>query len=220
MKKYICLTFCLCMILLLVGCKSPNANALNENSNKSGEISKDVEFKVSDENSKIWLDNSHIEKVSLKTDEAGKKALLFTTTEEGKTILYNATSENIDKSLYIHADNSLLLSMKVSTPIENGEFTLYNVLVEHTYLYNYLTGAKDLMADVTPPDDLISEDTAKNNVFKRARITADDVSELSIELKIDQDFWNWIYVINFTANDKEYTSEVNAYTGGITKFIF
>ena len=208
------------MILLLGGCKSPDTSTLNENSNKSGDLSKDVEFKVSDENSKIWLNNSHIEKVSLETDETGKKSLLFTTTEEGKSILYNATSENIDKTLSLCADKYLLLSMKVTTPIENGEFTLNNSLVEHTYLYNYLTGAKDLMADVTPPDDLISEDTAKNNVFKHAKITADDVSELSIELKIDQDFLNWIYVIHFTANDKEYSSEVNAYTGGITKFAF
>ena len=76
------------------------------------------------------------------------------------------------------------------------------------------------MKGVTPPENLISEDTAKNKVFERAGTTADKVSGLSVELKIDQDFFGWKYSINFTTNNKEYTSEVNAHTGGIIKFVF
>ena len=76
------------------------------------------------------------------------------------------------------------------------------------------------MKGVTPPENLISEEIAKNRVFRRAGTTTDNVSELNIELKIDEDYFGWKYCINFTTNNKEYTSEVNAHTGGIIKFVF
>jgi len=219
LKKYICLMLCIFLFFSFAGCGEKNNTPVNENSNLTEKISDSVDFRVSDDNSKIWLDNSHIEKISLGTDDEGKKMLVFTTTEEGKTILYNATNENIGKPLSVSADEYLLFSPMVMAPIENGEFTFNNNLIDYAYLYNYLTGAEDKMAGVTPPDDLISEETAKNKVFERANTTADNVSELSVELKIDQDFFGWIYCIDFTANNKEYTSEVNAHTGGVTKFV-
>lgn len=208
------------MLLLFVGCKSQGTNLTDKNPNKTNKISNNIEFRVSDENSKIWLNNSHIEKISLETDDENNKILVFTTTEEGKTILYNATTENIDKPLSVSADKYLISSATVMAPIEDGKFTFNNKFTDYAYLYNYLTGAKDKMAGVTPPHNLISEETAKSRVFERAGINADNVSDLNIELKIDQDFFGWIYCIDFTANNKEYASEVNAYTGTITKFIF
>jgi len=208
------------MFLSFTGCKGKTDKPINEESNLTGQISNNVEFRVSDDNSKIWLNNSHIEKISVETDNEGKKMLVFTTTEEGKAILFNATNENIGKPLSVSADKYLLFSPTVVAPIEDGLFTFDSTLIDFVYLYNYLTDAKDKMKGVTPPEDLISEDIAKNRVFERAGITADNVSELKIELKIDQDFFGWKYCIDFTANDKTYTSEVNAHTGGITKFTF
>ena len=208
------------MFLSFMGCKGKSDKPINEESNLTGKISDNVEFRVHDDNSKIWLNNSHIEKISVETDDEGKKMLVFTTTEEGKTILFNATTENLGKPLSVSADHYLLFSPMVVLPIEDGLFTFNSTLIDFVYLYNYLTDAKDKMKGVTPPDDLISEETAKNKVFERAGTTADKVSELNIELKIDEDFFGWKYCINFTTNNKEYTSEVNAHTGGITKFVF
>lgn len=169
---------------------------------------------------KIWLKNSHIDKISVESDGEGKKILVFTTTEEGKSILYNATTENIGKSLSVSADKYLLFSPTIMAPIEEGLFTFSSAHIDFVYLYNYLTDAKDKMEGVAPPKDLISEDTAKNKAFERAGTTADNVTQLSIELKIDQDLFGWIYCIDFTENNKEYNSEVNAHTGGITKFVY
>ncbi len=218
MKKYICLALCLCMFLSFIGCKGKTDKPINEESNLTGKISDNVEFHVSDDNSKIWLNNSHFEKISVETDNEGKKMLVFTTTEEGKNILFNATTENIGKPLSVSADKYLLFSTMVVAPVEDGIFTFNSTLIDFVYLYNYLTDAKDIMEGVTPPDDLISEEIAKNSVFERAGTTVDKVTQLSIELKIDEDYFGWKYCINFTTNNKEYTSEVNAHTGSITKF--
>ncbi len=220
MKKYISLALCLCVFLSFIGCKGKTDKPINEESNLTGEISDSVEFRVHDDNSKIWLDNLHIEKISVETDNEGKKILVFTTTEEGKTILFNATNENIGKPLSVSADKHLLFSPTVVAPIEDGLLTFNSTLIDFVYLYNYLTDAKDKMKDVTPPENLISEETAKNKVFERAGTTADNVTQLSIELKIDEAYFGWKYCINFTTNNKEYTSEVNAHTGGIIKFTF
>lgn len=209
----------MCLFMaLFAGCAEKKDGPVN---NKlEGKLSKNVEFRVHDDNSKIWLDNSHIEKISVETDGEGQKTLVFTTTEEGKTVLYNATTENIGKHLSVSADKYLLCSAEVMAAIEDGRFTFNRKFIDHTYLYNYLTGAKDIMKGVTPPDDLISEDTAKDKAFERAGTTADKVSQLSIGLLIDPDFFGWIYSIDFTVDNHEYTTEVNAHTGGITKFIF
>ena len=220
MKKYIFLALCLCMFLSLLNCNSKGDKPINEESNLTGQISSNVEFCVSDDNSKIWLNNSHIEKISVETDDEGKKMLVFTTTEEGKAILFDATAENLGKVLSVTADHYLLFSPIVVSPFEDGLFTFNSTYVDFVYLYNYLTNAKDKMKGVTPPEDLISEDIAKNAVFERAGATTDKVSELKVELKIDEDFFGWIYCIDFTANNNKYISEVNAHTGGVTKFIF
>ncbi len=217
MKKLICLFLCCCIFLSLIGCKN---NLTNENVISTGKISDNVEFLVSDYNSKTWLNNSHIEKISLELDDNGKKILVFTTTEEGKTLLYNATNENLGKIISVSANHYLLSSKIVTAPIENGLLTLSDKIVDYAYLYNYLTDAEDKMKGVTPPEDLISEDAAKNKVFERAGTTADNATQLSIELKIDQNSFGWIYCIDFTANNNTYTTEVNAHTGGIIKFVF
>ncbi len=220
MKKYIYLALCLCMLLSFIGCKGKTSKPIDEDSNLTGKISDSVEFRVSDDNSKIWLDNSHIDKISVESDSEGRKTLIFTTTEEGKTILYNATNENIGKPLSVSADKYLLFSPMVMAPIEDGVFTLDSTNIDFVYLYNYLTDAKDKMEGVTPPEDLISEDTAKNKVFEHANIIADEVSQISIDLKIDEDYFGWKYCIDFTSNGISYTSEVNAHTGGVIKFSF
>jgi len=208
------------MFLFFIGCKGKTDKPINEESNLTGEISNNVEFRVSDDNSKVWLNNSHIENVSVESDSEGKKTLVFTTTEEGKSILFNATNENVGKPLSVSANHYLLFSPMVVAPIEDGLFKFNSTLIDFVYLYNYLTDAKDKMEGVTPPDDLVSDETAKNKVFERAGTTADNVSELTIELKINQDFFGWMYCINFKANNKTYTTEVNAHTGGIIKFVF
>ena len=86
MKKLICVILCLCTLLAFAGCK--------EEGNLSGKISDKVEFKLH-HNKEVWLDNSHIEKIELKTDENGRTDIIFTTTKEGKDILFNKTSENM-----------------------------------------------------------------------------------------------------------------------------
>lgn len=219
MKKYISLALCLCVFLSFIGCKGKTDKPINEESNLTGEISDSVEFRVHDDNSKIWLNNSHIEKISVEPDSEGKKMLVFTTTEEGKTILFNATTENLGKSLSVSADHYLLFSPTVVAPIEDGLFTFNSTLIDFVYLYNYLTDAKDKMSGVTPPDNLISEEVAKNKVFERANITANQLTHLYIGLVIDEDYFGWKYCFDFTTKDKKYTAEVNAHTGGIIKFV-
>jgi len=218
MKKYISLALCLCVFLSFIGCKGKTDKPINEESNLTGEISDSVEFRVHDDNSKIWLDNSHIEKISVETDNEGKKMLVFTTTEEGKSILYNATNENIGKIMSISADDYLLSSAMVMAPIESGTFTLNNQFADNAYLYNYLTDAKDKMKGVTPPKDLISEEEAKNKVFEHADTSAENVTNLTIKLEIEEAFFAWKYCIDFEANGLKYKTEVNAYHGNIIKF--
>lgn len=188
-----------------------------------GKLSDSVEFMIGDDDAKIWLNNSHIDNIAVEFDDEGKKTLIFTTTAEGKTLLQNATTENTGKPLSIIADHYLLFSPIITTPITDGGLIFdgeYNTYKDFVYLYNYLTGAEDLMTGVAPPDELISEEAAKESVFRRAVVTVAVVTQLSMELKIDPDFFVWIYSINFTANGKTYTAEVNAHTGGITKFLF
>ena len=218
MKKFIYSALCLCVFLSFMGCNDNTKKPKVEDSGLTGKISDNIEFRVSDDNSKIWLDNSHIEKISLELDENGKKTLTFTTTEEGKTLLYNATNENIGKIISVGADKYLLSAAMVMVPNESGVFTLNHQFVDYAYLYNYLTDAEDKMNGVTPPNDLISEDTAKNKVFEHANTTVDKVEGLSVELKIDEDHFDWKYCINFTVNGNVYLTEVNAHTGGIIKF--
>ena len=55
------------MCLSFTGCKGKTHKPINEESNLTGKISDNVEFRVHDDNSKIWLDNSHIEKISVET---------------------------------------------------------------------------------------------------------------------------------------------------------
>ena len=209
------------MFFSFTGCKDKSNKPNGEVPTLTGKISDNVEFRVHDDNSKIWLDNSHIEKISLTTDPEGKKTLLFTTTKEGKTLLQSATTENLGKTLSISADKHLLSNTTVVMTIDEGYFTLYTArFIDYAYLYNYLTDAKDKMAGVTPPEDLISEETAKNKVFERANITANNLTQLSIGLIIDENYFGWKYCIDFTTKDKKYKAEVNAHTGGITKFYF
>ncbi len=209
------------MFFSFIGCKGETDIHHGEVSTLMGKISDNVEFRVLDDNSKIWLDNSHIEKISLKTNTEGNKTLVFTTTEAGKTLLQNAATENLGKIISVSANQYLFSSDKIVMTIDNGYLTLDSTkFIDYAYLYNYLTDEKDKMKGVTPPEDLISEDTAKNKVFERANTAADDVTQLSIELKIDEDFFGWIYCINFTADNKDYKTEVNAHSGGITKFNF
>ncbi len=207
------------MLLSFVGCEDKDNKPLDEDSNQTGKISDNIDFIVSDDNSKIWLDNSHIDKISLELDENNRKMLTFTTTQEGKELLKHATNKNIGKIMSITANQYLLSSAMIMAPIENGVFTINNQLVDYTYIYNYLTDAKDKMKGVTPPDNLISEKSAKDRVFEHANTTVDDVTQLSVELEIDQDYFGWKYCIDFTANNRKYNTEVNAYTGGIIKFL-
>lgn len=218
MKKYICLALCLCMCMVLGGCKPQSANPIDKNTNKIGKLSNNIEFIVADDNSKVWLDNSHIEKISLQTDDNGVKTLIFSTTEEGKTALFNATNENIGKPISVVADEHLLFSPIVMAPIEDGKFTFSAYYLDGAYLFNHLTGAKDKMEDVAPPDSLITEEDAKSKMLQHANLTADSVSEYNVTLKIDEDYFGWKYLIDFTYNGKNCKSEINAHTGTIIKF--
>ncbi len=206
------------MLLSFISCKGKTDKPINEESDMAGQISDNVEFRISDDNSKIWLNNSHIEKISLEEDQDGNKIMVFTTTEEGKGLLYDATSENLGKNLSMSADHYLLFSAMVPEPIADGNVTFSKRMMDYTYLFNYLTGAKDKMKGVTPPKDLVSEEEAKNKVFEYAGISADEATELSVRLEITEDYFGWQYCIDFEANGKGYITEVNAHTGGIIKF--
>ena len=149
MKKLICIILCLCTLLAFVGCK--------EDSNLSGKISNKVDFKLH-KHKEIWLDNSHIEKIELKTDENGRKAIIFTATAKGKEILFNKSSENIGAILSLSADEYLIDSPTIMEPIEDGIFTFMQKFSDVRYVFNYLTGEEDLMKGVTPPNYLITEE--------------------------------------------------------------
>lgn len=209
MKKLICVILCLCTLLAFVGCK--------EEGNLSGKISDKVEFKLH-HNKEVWLDNSHIEKIELKPDENGRTDIIFTTTKEGKDILFNKTSENLGAIISISADEYLLDSPMIMDPIEDGTFTFTHRFCDFRYLFNYLTGAKDRMKGVTPPDYLISEEDAKNKVFAAAQTSANNASNVTVDLVIEEDYFGWKYSISFIANGIRYKTEVNAYNGAIIKF--
>lgn len=216
MKKYICLILCLCF-LLIVGCKD---NTNNDNTTtKAGILSDEIEFKIYDEKSKIWLDNSHIKEISLKV-ENGEKSLIITTTDEGKELLKNACEANMGKPLTASADKRILYSALVVEPIESGMLLLNNKVTDYGYLYNYLTGAKDKMAGVTPPDTLISEEDAKKTAFGHINASNDNVSDVVIKLEFSEDYFGWKYCIDFTSNGQTYKCEINAHTGGIVRFVF
>ena len=216
MKKYICLILCLCF-LLIVGCKD-NTNT-DTATTKTGSLSDKIEFKIYDDKSKIWLDNSHIKEISLKV-ENGEKSLIITTTEDGKELLKNACEANMGKPLTTSADKHILYTALIVEPIEDGMILLNNKMTDYNYLYNYLTGAKDKMAGVTPPDTLISEEDAKKTAFSHINASNDTVSDVEIKLEFSEDYFGWKYCIDFTSNSQTYKCEINAHTGGIVRFVF
>ncbi|MBR5223319.1 MAG: PepSY domain-containing protein [Clostridia bacterium] len=209
MKKLICIILCLCTLLAFVGCK--------EDSNLSGKISNKVDFKLH-KHKEIWLDNSHIEKIELKTDENGRKAIIFTATAKGKEILFNKSSENIGAILSLSADEYLIDSPTIMEPIEDGIFTFMQKYSDMRYVFNYLTGEEDIMKGVNPPDYLISEQDAKEKVLTATGISANDATKVVINLIIDDDYFGWKYTVSFTAKGGKYRVEVNAYNGAILNF--
>lgn len=220
MKRIFCLTVCL-IFILFAGCNKKTELPKTYETKQTGKLSDSLDFKITDEKSRVWLDDSLIENITLEYDYGGQKTITFVTTEEGKLLLNNATNENIGKTLSLIIDNKMLFSPTVMAAIEDGSFTFSgNYLIDYTYLYNYLTGAKDKMAGVTPPNDLIPEDRAKQIVFERAKVTSNDVTKLEINLEIDQDYFGWKYKINFKANGVRYKTEVNAHNGSVLKFVF
>ena len=217
MRKIICLILCL-SFLIIVGCKD-NTNNTDNSKVKTGSLSDKIEFKIYDEQSKIWLDNSHIKEITLKS-ENGEQDLIITATENGKELLKNATETNIGKPLTISADKHILYSAMVVETVEDGMLLINNEMFDYNYLFNFLTGEKDKMAGVTPPDTLISENDAKATAFDHIDASSDNVSEVEIELEISEDYFGWKYCIDFTSNNQEYKCEINAHTGGIIRFVF
>lgn len=216
MKKILCLTLCFCL-LLFAACSSETTN---ETANiKKGKLSDQIEFKIYDNSSKIWLNNSHIKEISLKT-ETSKASLIITTTEDGKKILKDACEANMGKPLTVSADKHILYTMLVKEPIEDGTILLNNEITDYNYLFNYLTDAKDKMAGVTPPKTLVSEEDAKATAFGHINASNDTVSDVLIELEFSEDYFGWKYRIDFTSNGQTYKCEINAHTGGIIRFVF
>ncbi len=215
MKKYICLILCFCF-LLIVGCKENTDNA-NDYKSKTGGLSNKIEFKIYDDKSKIWLDNSHIDKIILKSNDA-ESGIIIKTTQDGKKLLREATEKNMGKILSISVGEKKLYSALVSAPIEDGEVLLNYSYFDYTYLYNYLTGAKDLMAGVTPPKTIISEDQAQKIIFDYKKIPSDKVSDIITTLKITEKSFSWQYYIDFSFDGIKHSAEVNAHSGEIIKF--
>lgn len=217
MKKYICLILCFCF-LLIVGCKENTDNA-DDYKSKTGGLSNKIEFKIYDDKSKIWLDNSHIDKIILKSNDA-ESGIIIKTTQDGKKLLREATEKSMGKILSISANKTILYSALVAEPIKDGEILLNSQYIDYSYLYNCLTDAKDKMADVTPPETLVSEEDAKTTAFSHVNLTADKVSEHTIKLEISEDFFGWKYCIDFESETQKYKCEINAHTGGIIRFVF
>lgn len=216
MKKILCFTLCFCF-LLFAACNSNKTN--NETTTtKTGKLSDKIEFKIYDDSSKIWLNNSHIKEIIL-TSKNDEKSLIIKTTEEGKKLLQKATEENKGKVISISANKYLLSSTLYSAPIKNGEILMTSQPVDYSYVFNYLTDAKDKMAGVTPPKTLISEEDAKKIIFDYVGFSADKIPDVKSELKITEKYFGWEYCIDFSYNDLKYTAEVNAHTGGIIKFL-
>lgn len=201
--------------MLFIGCKGNT----NSSTTKTGELSDKIEFKIYDDSSKIWLDNSHIEEIMLKSDN-GEKSIIIKTTEDGKKLLQSATEENMGKIISISANKTILYSALVAEPIKDGEILLNSQYIDYSYLYNCLTDTKDKMADVTPPETLVSEEDAKTTAFSHVNLTADKVSEHTIKLEISEDFFGWKYCIDFESETQKYKCEINAHTGGIIRFVF
>lgn len=218
MKKIICLILCLCF-LLVMGCSDKSDNNNTAATTKTGKLSDKIEFKIYDDQSKTWLNNSHIKEITLK-NENGEKSLIITTTESGKELLKNATEASIGKVISVAADKHILYSVFVKESIKDGMILLNEKMTDYNYLFNYLTDAKDKMAGVTPPDTLVSEEDAKKTAFGHVNATADTVSDVKIKLELSEDYFGWKYCIDFSANEQKYKCEINAHTGGIVRFIF
>lgn len=216
MKKLILLILCICIFLSFAGCKLIIENSSSDIGSMA-KIADGIDFKITDSSLKIWLDNSHIKGIYLSDGTKGK-VLVFVTTEDGKALLYNATSENIGSQLWGFADKNMIISGTIFAPIENGELTFNTSHIDHVYLYNYLTKAKDKMKGVVPPETLISEEEAKSEVFKSAHTFEEKVTDVKIELKIDEKDFGWKYFIDFNSNGKQFTTVVNAHDGIVEVF--
>ena len=209
MKKLICLILCFCTFLTFVGCKS--------NTELTSKISDKIDFKLQYRKT-VWLDNSSIETITLKTLENGKQILVFTATEKGSENLFKESSANIGAILSLTVNDYLLDSPTVYNAIEDGTFVHAFEYTDARYLFNYLTGEEDLMKNVNPPDYLISEEDAQNKAFTYVDISAADATKVVTNLIIDNDYFGWKYTISFTANGGKYKIQVNAYNGSILNF--
>lgn len=216
MKKYTLLLF----IMLFSSFILSSCNKITDSNNvKTASISKNVKIELTDDNGEVWLDNSCFEKIEVKTGEDGIDYIEFVTTQEGKTKLLDATAENLGKPLTLTANNKLLFSPTVMTPIENGIFYMPNYKTyDANYIFNLLIDAPDKMQGVKPPQYIISVDEVKVISFDKADVTPEEVTKFEYELEFDEEWMGWKYDIDFSVENIKYECEINAVSGTVIKF--
>lgn len=219
MKRILCFFLSFLFVLFLIGCSVENQD--NEKNIKTGRISNNgsIELVIADDSGKVWLDESHLEYVNMKLNEGGEKYLEIVATEEGKKCLYEATKANLDKVLTFYVDGICIPVLNNNSVIEDGIIVIDNIIYcDPNYTFNLLTDVSDKMKDVNPPQYIINEEEAKEIVFKKAEVTSEDVTGLKLELFFNEEWRGWQYNISFDANEKNYSTTVNAVTGTIRSY--
>lgn len=220
MKRYVALLLaCLSLLMLLAGCRQVEPVDSPELIPTRTIIADDVSLTVNDENQKVWLDNSHFASVEIKTGSNGITYLEFVTTEAGKSVLAEATAANLNKPLYFFAGHKLLFSPEVGRTIEDGVFVVSNdKAYDAQYFFNLLTGAENVLEGVRPPKYLIKDEEAQVIAFNKARVTPDQILDVSCSLQFDTDYSCWAYTVSFLVENVRHTCKIHAVTGAVINY--
>ena len=220
MKRYVAfLLACLSLLVLLAGCGQAKPVVPPDVSPTRTIISDDTPLMVNDEAQKAWLDNSHFASVEIKTDSNGIAYLEFVTTEAGKSVLAEATAANVNKPLYFFWGHKLLFSPVVDRTIEDGVFVVSNdKAYDARYFFNLLTGAENVLEGVRPPKYLIKDEEAQVIAFNKARVTSDQMLDVSCSLQFDTDYSCWAYTVSFLIENVRHTCKIHAVTGAVINY--
>lgn len=118
-KALAVLLACLSILLMLAGCSLLPTDTVTDLA-----LSEDIKVEFRDESGEVWLNNRHIQTVSLQILPESSNCILFTLTDTGGQALARATEANIGNVIEVWIDGEVVASPTVQEEIEDTVFLM------------------------------------------------------------------------------------------------